>query len=404
MPGELDCKNEKEGIMKAKTFLFCALIFICLLGTNSLSANQTLSRVEGIVDQITPMVIEWRRDFHAHPELSNREEWTSQAVSEKLQEIGVDEIKTGIAHHGVVALIKGKHPGPTVGLRADMDALPINEETGLPFASKNPGVMHACGHDSHTAMLLGTAKVLSEMRDKIHGNVKLIFQPAEEGPPAGEEGGAKLMVKEGVLRDPEVSACFALHVFPTLGSGKVGYRAGGLFASVDRFKVEIRGKGVHAAYPWDGIDPIVISANVITGLQTIASRIVDARQPVVVTVGLMTGGQRWNIIPDDATFEGTVRTHSPEVREQTREAFEQIVMNTAKAHGSTAEITYESMAPVLWNDPDLVRRMLPTLRQALGEENVIEIEPSMVGEDFAYVSKEIPGFYFVLGVVCATSP
>jgi amidohydrolase len=384
--------------MKTKSAFIVASIFICLLGSNSLYALETQSRVEEIVDQIAPMVIEWRRDFHAHPELSNREERTSRVIAERLQEIGVDEIKTGIAHHGVVALIKGKRSGPTVALRADMDALPVTEETGLPFASKNNGVMHACGHDSHTAMVLGTAKVLTQMRDEIHGNVKLIFQPAEEGPPPGEEGGAKLMVKEGVLKDPDVSAIFGLHVWPFIETGKIGYRLGGAFAAVDRFKVEIRGKQVHAALPWDGIDPVVTSANVISGLQTIASRIVDTREPVVVTVGVINGGQRWNIIPDIVILEGTVRTHSPTVRERAKKAFEQIVMNTAKAQGATAEIIYESMAPVVWNDPDLGKQMLPTLHQAVGKENVVEVKPTMGGEDFAFFCQEVPGFYVVLGV------
>jgi len=384
--------------MKTKTVLFFTILIICLFGSNPLYADETLSRVKEITEQITPMVVEWRRDFHAHPELSNREKRTSRVVAERLREIGVDEVYTGIAHYGVVALIKGEHPGPAVGLRADMDALPLTEKTGLPFASKNQGVMHACGHDGHTAILLGTAKVLSQMRDQIHGTVKLIFQPAEEGPPAGEEGGARLMVREGALKDPDVSAIFGLHVFPNLETGKIGYRAGGVFASVDRFRVEISGKGVHAAYPWDGIDPIVTSANIVLGLQTIASRIVDTRQPVVVTVGLINGGQRWNIIPDVVILEGTVRTHSREIREQSKEAFERIVTNTAKAHGANTEITYESMAPVVWNDPDLTKRILSTLHRAVGEENVVEFEPTMGGEDFAYFSQEVPGSYIILGI------
>ena len=384
--------------MKTKTRLFLSLLIICLFGSNPLYADETLSRVKEITEQIRSTVVEWRRDFHAHPELSNREKRTSRVVAERLREIGVDEVDTGIAHYSVIALIKGEHPGPVVALRADMDALPITEQTGLPFASKNQGVMHACGHDGHTAILLGTAKVLSQMRDQIHGTVKLIFQPAEEGPPAGEEGGARLMVREGVLKDPDVSAIFGLHLFPLLETGKIGYRAGGVFASVDRFKVEISGKGVHAAYPWDGIDPIVTSANIVLGLQTIASRIVDTRQPVVVTVGLINGGQRWNIIPDVVILEGTVRTHSREIREQSKEAFERIVTNTAKAHGANAKITYESMAPVVWNDPDLTKRILPTLRRAVGGENVVEFDPTMGGEDFAYFSQQVPSCYYRIGI------
>ena len=381
-----------------KRLILLLVLILFLFGPSPLTAEQTLSRVDELVTEMTPMVVECRRDFHAHPELSNREERTSRVVAERLREIGVDRVDTGIAHHGVVALIKGEHPGPTVGLRADMDALPLTEETGLPFASQNQGIMHACGHDSHTAMLLGTAKVLSRMRDEIHGTVKLIFQPAEEGPPAGEEGGAKLMVAEGVLKQPDVTAIFGLHVFPTLETGKIAYRAGGVFASVDRFRVEIRGKGVHAAYPWDGIDPVVAAADVIMGIQTIASRIVDARQPVVVTVGQVQGGQRWNIIPDSVTLEGTVRTHSQGVRDRTKQAFEQIATGTAHAHGASAEIEYESMAPPVWNDPDLVRRMLPTLRLAASAENLVEFEPTMVGEDFAFFSEEVPGMFFILGV------
>jgi amidohydrolase len=312
--------------------------------------------------------------------------------------MGITEIQTGIARHGVVAVIRGKHPGPTVALRADMDALPVTEATDLPFSSQNPGVMHACGHDSHTAILLGTAQVLWQMREDLHGSAKLIFQPAEEGPPAGEEGGAPLMIKEGVLQNPAPEAIFALHADPNLAVGKIGYVFGGIMASVDRFRIEITGKQVHAAYPWDGVDPVVASAHVVTALQTIVSRIVDTRDKAVVSVGIVQGGQRWNIIPGSVVMEGTVRAHDAAVRKKIREAFDRIVQHTAEAHGCTAAVTFDGMTPVTWNSPELGKKALPSLVRAAGEGNVVEIRPSMGGEDFAFYAQQIPGFYFNLGV------
>ncbi len=361
-------------------------------------AEALVDRVSKLTDEIISQVVEWRRDLHAHPELSNREVRTSRVVAERLQAIGVDQIRTGVAHHGVVALIRGEKAGPAVALRADMDALPVTEQTGLPFASRNEGVMHACGHDANTAILLGTAAVLSQMRNEIYGTIKLIFQPAEEGAPEGEEGGASLMVEEGVLKNPDVSAIFALHTTPEIETGKIGYRLGGAMAAVDRFRVEVRGKQSHAAYPWEGIDPIVASAHIITALQTIASRIVDTREPIVVTVGIVRGGTRWNIIPDSVTLEGTIRTHSEAVRDRARDAFERIVRSTAQAHRADVEIYFHDYGPVMRNDPELGRRMLPTLALVAGKENVVEVPPTMGGEDFAYYAQKVPGFYIVLGV------
>jgi len=309
-----------------------------------------------------------------------------------------DQLKTGVAHHGVVALIRGVRKGPTVALRADMDALPIQEQTGLPFASENKGVMHGCGHDAHSAMLLGAAKVLAQMREEFPGTVKLIFQPAEEGTPEGEQGGATLMIKEGVLRDPAPSAIFALHVNPELETGKLSYRYGGLLASVDRFRVTITGKQSHAAMPWQGTDPIVAAAHVITAIQTIASRKIDARQPVVVSIGIIKAGQAWNIIPEQVTLEGTIRTHNAEVRRQANEQFSRIVSQTASAHGATAKIYQSNYGPVTWNDPELGARTKPSLVRAAGEKNVVEAEPIMGGEDFAHYAKQIPGFFVFLGV------
>ncbi len=379
-------------------FILPAMIFTLSGSFVWPAEDEVANRVEELTDQVIEQVVSWRRHIHKHPELSNREEQTGRFVAEQLREIGVDDIQTGVAYNGVVALIKGEHPGPCVGLRADMDALPVTEQTGLPFASENEGVMHACGHDCHTAMLLGTAKVLSQMRDEIHGTVKLICQPCEEGAPEGEEGGASLMTKEGVLEKPDVSAVFGMHVNPEIETGKFGYTLGGAMAAVGKFRVEIKGKQTHAAYPWQGVDPVVTSAHVITALQTIVSRVVDTREPAVVTVGIVKGGTRWNIIPESVVLEGTIRVHSDEVAEQVHEAFKRIIHKTAESHGATATIELSSYGPVTWNDPALGKQMLPTLGQIVGEENVVEVKPAMGGEDFAYFAQKVPGFYFFLGV------
>jgi amidohydrolase len=257
--------------------------------------------------------------------------------------------------------------------------------------------MHACAHDSHTAMLLGAAKVLVQMRDQIPGTVKLIFQPAEEGCPPGEEGGARLMVKEGVLENPKVSAIFGLHVHPDLPTGKIEYRFGGLMASVDRLKVTVTGKQSHAAMPWQGVDPIVASAHIITAIQTIASRKIDARQPVVVSIGIIRAGTAWNIIPQEVVMEGTIRTHSQEVRDRAGEQFKRIVTQTASANGAKANVEFSSYAPVTFNDPKLGEKTLPSLHRVVGEQNVVEALPVMGGEDFAYYAKIVPGFYCFLG-------
>jgi len=363
---------------------------------------QALRDLSTLVPQLTrevmPSVVEWRRDFHAHPELSNREERTAAKVAGHLRAMGVDQIKTGVAHHGVVALIRGRQEGPTVALRADMDALPVVEQTGLPFASQNHGVMHACGHDTHTAMLLGVASVLTHVRDQIPGSVKLIFQPAEEGAPAGETGGASLMVQENVLADPEVAAIFALHVNPELTTGTLGYRPGATMAASDSFQVTVTGKQSHAAMPWQGVDPIVTTAAIITAIQTIHSRGIDARKPVVVSVGVVQGGTAWNIIPAQVSLQGTIRTYDADVRTKALEQFRRIVEHTALAHGATAQISLRSYGPAVWNDPKLGQRMKPTLLRTAGQQNLIEVEPMMGSEDFAYFAQKKPGLYFFLGV------
>ncbi|MDY0165769.1 MAG: amidohydrolase [Thermoguttaceae bacterium] len=374
------------------------LLTLLTLYPVSTAAAELESKVDALVEAVTPEVIHWRRDIHAHPELANREERTGRVIAEALRAMRPDHLQTGVAHHGVVAIIRGAHPGPTVALRADIDALPVQEQTGLPFASKVPGVMHACGHDAHTAMLLGAAAVLGQLREELHGTVKLIFQPAEEGVPPGEEGGATMMIAEGVLADPDVEAIFAMHVNPGLPTGKLAYRLGGLMAAVDRFKLTVTGKQSHAAMPWEGMDPIVTSAHIITAAQTVASRTIDAREPVVVSFCTVRAGEAWNIIPEKVVLEGTIRTHDMAVRRQAVGHFEQVVRSTAAAHGVGVELDVNQLVPVTWNDPELTKRMLPTLRRVAGEHNVVETEPFMGGEDFAHYAAEIPGLYFFLGV------
>ncbi len=383
-----------------RSLLPIAIAAIALIGAGPprAPAEDAAGRLERLSRDVAPAVVQWRRDFHAHPELSNREERTARVVAEELRRMGVDEIRTGVARHGVVALVRGRKPGNVVALRADMDALAIREQTNLPFASQSAGVMHACGHDAHTAMLLGAARVLVQMRDEIRGTVKLVFQPAEEGSPVGEEGGAKLMIKEGALERPKPSAIFGLHVATDLKTGQLGYRFGTSHASVDHFRVTITGGQSHAALPHHGEDPIVAAAHVITAIQTISSRHIDARRPVVVSVGIVQAGTAWNIIPGQAFLEGTVRTHDEKVRRQVTDYFRRAVENTARAHGATAAIELDDYGPVLWNNAELGKRMLPSLARAAGRQNVVEIEPMMGGEDFAHYAQQIPGFFLGLGV------
>jgi amidohydrolase len=357
-----------------------------------------IQQIQQSITALLPSVIEWRRDFHQHPELSNREERTSGVVEEILRQSGVNDIQARVAHHGVVALIHGAHPGPCVALRADMDALPVTEQTGLPYSSNDPGVMHACGHDCHTAILLGVAHVLAGLRAHIHGSVKLIFQPCEEGAPPGEEGGAALMVKEGVLENPAVSALFGLHINPLLETGHLTFCPGGAVAAVDSFTVTVQGKQTHAAYPWEGDDPIVAASHIVLALQTIVSRMIDTRETAVVSVGSIQGGNRWNIIPGQVTLTGTIRTHNGEVREKILQALRRIATKTAESHGVTALVDTHFYGPVVWNDHGLVEQAVPVLREVFGKEHVRHVPPAMHGEDFAYFAGKVPGFFFKLGV------
>ncbi len=350
------------------------------------------------VEALRPQLIAQRRDLHMHPELSNREERTSRIVAERLRALGLDEVKIGVAKHGVVALLKGARPGPVVAVRADMDALPIQETLEVPYKSLNPGVKHACGHDLHTTVELGVAEVLSRMRDQISGTIKFIFQPAEEGPPAGEEGGAALMIKEGALENPRPQAIFGLHVMPNIEVGQIGYNSGPAMASSDHFVISIRGKKVHAAYPHEGIDTIVVAAECVTALQTIRSRRVNTMEPLVISIGMIQGGNRFNILADEVKLEGTVRTLSEDVRRRVQALMRETLAGVTAAYGAAFEMEYREGAAVTYNDPKLVEETLPTLRRLVGEANVISPKPQMGGEDFSYFQRVIPGFFYFLGV------
>lgn len=363
--------------------------------------------LDAAVAAIEPKVVTWRRDIHQHPELGNREVRTAALVAEHLAGLGL-EVRTGVAHTGVVGTLVGGKPGPVIALRADMDALPVTERVNLPYASKvrstyngqDVGVMHACGHDAHVAILMGVAEILSQRRESIPGTIKFFFQPAEEGPPAGEQGGAELMVKEGVMREPTVEAVFGLHMNSALQTGRVAYRPGGTMASAESFRIVIKGKQAHGAYPWGSVDPIVTATQVVMGLQTIVSRNVELTDgAAVVTVGRIHGGVRANIIPEQVELEGTLRALNEETRTLLRERVRSVATQIAGAMGATAEITVpDGVAyPVTFNDPELTARMLPTLQRAAGAENVV-LRPAVTGaEDFSFFAQQAPGLFVFLG-------
>ena len=363
--------------------------------------------VAAAATRLKAQVIDWRRDFHQHPELSNREERTSAKVAERLRAMGLKP-QTGIAHHGVVAIIKGGKPGPRIALRADMDALPVTEQTGLPFASKatstyrgeTVGVMHACGHDAHTATLLGVADALVKMRANLPGEVMLIFQPAEEGAPPPEEGGAALMLKEGLFKDFKPEAVFGLHVFSSVPAGQIAVRGGPLMAASDRFGIKVIGRQTHGSAPWNGVDPIVATADLVGTAQTIVSRRANlSKQPAVVTFGAIKGGIRYNIIPDEVEMVGTIRTFDEGMRQQIFADLRNVAEHTAAAHGAKAETEiYESEGnPATVNDPALTARMLPSLQAVVGEGNVYEPPLQMGAEDFSLYAQQVPGMFFFVG-------
>jgi len=370
---------------------------LLVLSLDSLSVDPaTASRINKEIKRYKPEIISIRRFIHMNPELSNREFETAKLVSSKLFSLGL-EVRTGVAKTGVVGLLRGIQDGITVAIRADMDALPIQELADVPFKSLNPGIMHACGHDIHTSIALGTAYVLSSLKDKIQGNIKFIFQPAEEGPPPGEEGGAALMIEEGVLEDPPVKAIFGLHVWPE-SLGQVLFSPGAIMASSDWFQIVIKGKSSHGARPHEGIDSIAIAAQIIVNLQAIVSRTIDPLDSAVLTIGKIEGGTRANIIAQDVKLEGTLRTLSSKTRKMIPELMEKVVKGVTLSFGADYVFNFQKGNPVVSNHPELAKIMLPTLTKVLGKGNVKELKPQMVAEDFAQYCQKIPGFFFFLGV------
>lgn len=365
------------------------------------------SELQTLIENVEEKVIEWRRDIHQHPELGNREFRTATLVADHLRSLGID-VQTDVAHTGVVGVLRGGKPGPVVALRADMDALPVTERVDIPFAStvksvfngQEVGVMHACGHDTHVAMLMGTAEVLAQYRENLKGTVKFLFQPAEEGPPEGEEGGAELMVKEGVLENPDVDVVFGIHINSLLEVGHISYSPGGTMASADDFRIIVKGVQTHGAYPWNGADPIVASAQIISALQTIVSRRVTLTEnPAVVTVGMVRGGVRSNIIPEEVEMMGTMRALHPDDRLEMINHMHEIIENTARAMGVTATLTLPvtTSYPVTYNDVDLTNRMVPLIEAIAGADHVSLRKPVMGAEDFSFFSQEVPGLFLFLG-------
>ena len=377
-----------------------------LLLVNGLTAQQSIQQD---ILEIEDKLIEWRRDFHQNPELSNREFKTAEKIAKHLTYIGL-QVETNIAKTGVVAILEGDQPGKVIAIRADIDGLPVTERNDLDFKSEvkttflntETGVMHACGHDTHIAILMATAEVLSKHKDKIKGRIKFIFQPAEEGPPPGEEGGAKLMIKEGVLENPKVDAIFGLHINSQTPVGTIKYKTGGIMASVERFVINVKGKQTHGSQPWSGVDPILISAKIIDGLQTIISREAElTNEAAVITVGKITSGTRFNIIPESSEMIGTVRTLDPKMREMIETRMKEMVEGIAKAYGGEASIIFQNNTSITYNDEELTARILPSLQTVAGEENVIIMKATTGGEDFSFFQEKVPGVYFFLGGMTA---
>lgn len=382
----------------------CLLPFLGLPALAATSANPLDARVDREAERVSAETIEVRHQIHQNPELSNRETETAKLVAERLTKLGF-EVRTGIAKTGVVGILRGGKPGPVIAVRADMDALPVAENTDLPFKSSKKatldgqevGVAHACGHDVHTSVQLGVAAVLSALKADLPGTVVFVFQPAEEGPPKGEPGGASLMLEEKALDNPRPSAIFALHANPDLTVGQVGYTEGPTWAAVDQFSIRIQGKQSHGAYPHLGVDPVVIAAQAILALQTIHSRNIPALSPSVLSVGIVRGGERFNILPDEVYLEGTVRTYDEKVRETIERRMREILGGITQAGGGSYSMEYQKNAPATLNDAALAKKVRPALEAVLGAKNVIDSEPTMGGEDFAYFANQIPGFYFRLG-------
>jgi len=384
--------------------VFAAVIIVFSIVTSSFAVDMSTD-IDTATAKILPQVIEWRRYIHQHPELSNREVNTSKFVADHLRQFGI-AVRTGIAKTGVVGILKGGKPGPVIGLRADMYALPVTERVNLPFKSiekaefngQTVGVMHACGHDSHIAMLLGTAEVLSGMKDKIKGTVVFIFQPAEEGPPGNEEGGAPLMVKEGVMDNPKIDAVFGIHINAQTEIGQIKYKSGAAMASSDWFSIKVHGKQTHGSQPWLGIDPIAVATQIYTGLQMIVARESElTKAPVVITIGRISAGVRENIIPEELTMAGTIRTLDSAMQKDVHQKIKLTATKIAESMGATAEVTIDTKTLVTYNTPDLVKKMLPSLEKAVGKDNVLESEWTTGAEDFSYYGTKAPAFFFFVG-------
>ena len=364
--------------------------------------------VEALAASVDARVLAWRRDIHQHPELGNREVRTAGLVADHLRALGFEDVRTGIATTGVTAVLRGGKPGPRIAVRADMDALPVTERSGLPFESKataqfrgeTVGVMHACGHDAHTSMLMGVAEALASMKAELPGEILFVFQPAEEGPPDGEEGGAEEMLRQGIFDRFKPEAVFGLHVFSTLNAGTVGWRSGPAMAASDRFNIVVKGRQTHGSRPWGGVDPIVAAADIIGTAQTIVSRRQNiSKQPVVVSFGAIKGGIRYNIIPDEVELVGTIRTFDEGMRQAVFADLKNVAEKVAAAHGATvvAQVPDTKGNPVTVNHPALTARMLPSLEKAVGAQNVVEMDLNMGAEDFSFYAREVPGFFFFVG-------
>jgi amidohydrolase len=394
-------------IQPHKTILLF-LLPVCITGFAQQNRNTLIDQK---ATAILPQVIEWRRHLHQYPELSNREYRTAEYVTNHLKKLGL-EVKTGVAKTGIVAILKGGQPGPVVALRADMDALPVKERVDLPFKSTVTAeylgdtvpVMHACGHDSHVAMLMGAAEVLASMKKEVPGTVKFFFQPAEEGPPGNEEGGAPLMVKEGVMDNPKVDAVFGMHIEADIPIGTFEYKSGAFMASSDWFTITIKGKQSHGSQPWKGIDPIVVGTEIVNALQTIVSRQSElTKAPVVITVGKFHSGVRPNIIPEEAVLQGTIRTLDSKMQKETHERIRKVATNIATALGATAEVSIDTKTLVTYNDPELVKMMVPTFEKVAGKENVTEREWVTGAEDYTYFGEKAPAFFIYFGAMPKTT-
>ena len=384
-----------------KNLLFVSIA--CLFST-AVMAEITPEEIDKSAAAVQPQVVEWRRWFHQNPELSNREFNTSAKIAEILRDMGL-EPKTGIAHTGITAMIEGGLPGPLVAIRTDIDGLPVEEQTGLPYAStvraeyngQDVGVMHACGHDAHMAMVLGAAKILNDMKAELAGSVMLIFQPAEEGPPVGEDGGASMMLDEGIFAERMPAAVFGMHVGISTPGGQFSVKPGPMMAASDGFKITVKGKQTHGARPWDGVDPVVVSSQIVMGLQTIASRQVDVTlAPSIISVGRITGGVRYNVIPDDVTMEGTIRTFDPDMREYIHSAIERTSRLIAESAGAEVEVEIYQGPPAVNNNAELTSLVMPALERASGKP-VLSIQPQTVAEDFSEYGAVTPSVFVFLG-------